>query len=121
MSNSNELLLHIKNIAVENLEKDQDSILQKIDKESTHNLQEYILNHLQTLDGGPTINNLQIENLAYDPINEKGKFRLKFQIDRRYCCSDIESCSNDYLDFEFEYQKGNIRARTEYFDWTITN
>ncbi|MCA5006816.1 hypothetical protein [Sphingobacterium bovistauri] len=84
-------------------------------------LQEYVLDNLHSLDGGPSISNLEIIKFKYNSDLDNGSLRLKFQINKRYCCSDTESCANDYLDFNFDLIGSRMTLEAEYFDWTLNN
>jgi|SRR5690606_17015750 hypothetical protein len=120
MSNS-ELQLEISPINIGELEKDAQLIRKNLSEDNLSKLTEYVLDNLSNLDGGPSINRLEVLNFKYDREEHTGSFRLKFQIDRRYCCSDTESCVNDYLDFDFKVHQDNLIAKTEYFDWSLNN
>lgn len=118
---SSELTLEISPIDTKDFQDNPLVIITKLNKTRLTDLHEYILDNLGSLDGGPSISNLDVINFKYDSEKSKGSFRLKFQIDRQYCCSDMESCTNDYLDFDFKLQDKTLIAKTEYFDWSLTN
>lgn len=121
MSDSNRLILQIKEINSDTLKDNPQSLLTHMDKEDYLWIEEYILDRLNTRDGGPSITNYQITRFHFDEPLMKGTFRLTFTIERRFCCSDVESCSNDYLDFDFSFQNNNMIATTEYVEWTLNN
>lgn len=121
MSDSNKLIIKISNISAESLENNPDGLLQHISPEDQKRLQEYILDRLSSLDGGPSVSTYRIANFSWDSHLKKGRFRLNFTIDRRFCCSDTESCATDYLDFDFTVQETVLTATTEYFEWALNN
>ena len=119
MNNTTDLKLVINNITTENLTS---SYLEEIlEREYKNNIQDYLLDHINNKDGGPQINNFKISRITFDNNSLKGKFRLDFQIDRQYCCSDIDSCSQDYLDFNFTLDNETLITTATYFDWTMNN
>ncbi|WP_159635949.1 hypothetical protein [Sphingobacterium composti Ten et al. 2007 non Yoo et al. 2007] len=118
---SSELKLEISPIDEREMQHNPQSIVAKLDETNLLFLQEYILDNLPSLDGGPSVSNLSLTNFRFDTSKLNGSFRLKFQIERQYCCSDIESCANDYLDFDFKLQEKTLIAKAEYFDWSLTN
>lgn len=119
--NNSELVIEIRDIDTEKLSSNPQIFVDNIDFVNFHKLQQYVLDSLNNLDGGPSISHLEVTNLKSNIEDNVGSLRLKFQIDRRYCCSDIESCSNDYLDFNFKIEQDKLIAKSEYFDWNINN
>lgn len=115
------LKLELFDIVIDDLLKNPSGLVDCLGELNFNKLQDYIVDNLSSLDGGPSINNLQVENFQYDVTNQLGSFRLCFNIDRRFCCSDIESCRNDYLDFDFKIINSTLIAFTEYFDWDLNN
>lgn len=121
MNGSNKLIIKIPNFYSVVLENNPEWIIQHISPEDQSRLQDYILDHLSSLDGGPSVNDYRIANFSWDRILQKGTFRLNFTIDRRFCCSDTESCATDYLDFDFSVQDAILTATSEYFEWALNN
>jgi len=118
---SSDLTIEISTTNAEELAQNSQLIMSHLTEDSLQKIREYILDNLDSLDGGPSIMNLSVINLNYNSDTKKGSFRLKFQIDRQYCCSDLQACANDYLDFDFSTKDDKLVARAEYFDWSLTN
>lgn len=118
---SSELILESSPVDIKELELKPQAIINYLIEKKLVKLEEYILDNLSNLDGGPAVNNLEVVNFKYDQPQQKGRFRLKFQIDRRYCCADMESCVNDYLDFDYRIYQDRLIAKTSYFDWSLNN
>src|SRR5690606_6435784 len=112
---SSDLKIEISPINAEELAQKSQSIISQLTEASLQRIREYILDNLPSLDGGPSITNLSVINLTYNPDTQKGTFRLKFQIYRQYCCSDLQACTNDYLDFDFSAEDDKLVARAAYF------
>lgn len=79
----------------------------------------YIFDQLQDKDGSPQADGFKITQFTFSPQESRGSFRLHFDIDRYFCCSDSNSCSNDYIDMKFSYIDSLFRAEGSYFNWTI--
>ena len=92
-----------------------------IDKEVIKDLQDFVFDNLKDKDGSPEVADIEIKHFKFQEKDKKGSFRLQFLIDRRFCCSDTDSCSADYIDFQFQFQNGILRAIGGYFDWTLSN
>ncbi|MBE8712236.1 hypothetical protein [Sphingobacterium hungaricum] len=90
------------------------------DSFDTIQLSSFILNHIEDLDGAPELTDFRMDRWRFDSETKTGKFRLHFAINRRFCCSDQESCRTDYLDFSFSYANQNFEATANYFDWTVS-
>ena len=118
---SSDLKIEISPINAKELVQNSQLIISQLTEDSLVKIREYILDNLASLDGGPSITNLSVTNLKYNSNTQKGSFRLKFQIDRQYCCSDVQACANDYLDFDFNMKDDKLFACAEYFDWSLTN
>ncbi len=88
---------------------------------SLDELKGFLFDQLKDKDGSPSFDDFQVHLFTYDPATGKGSFRLKFAINRLFCCSDTTGCSNDYLDFEFDYSLAFIKATARYFNWSIDN
>ena len=119
--NEKELKIEIDTTFTGQLLEDPKVLIKKLVELNNLKIQQYMLDNLNNLDGGPSISNLDIQNFTYNHSLNSGTFRLKFQIERRYCCSDTESCVNDYLDFHFLIRKDKVSASSEYFDWNLNN
>lgn len=121
MSDSNKFIVQISDIDWNMLTSNPKVLLEHLKEEDKSLLQEYILDRLHTRDGGPSITNFHIDRFRVDEETKKGSFRLLFDIERQFCCSGSESCTNDYLDFDFHRQGEGIIAFTEYMEWTLNN
>ena len=97
------------------------SLLDHISKEELDKLSWFIFDVLGDKDGSPEVGNIQVSSFKYDTEKNKGTFRMQFDIDRKFCCSDMGSCSNDYLDFNFNIENNLLVATGSYFDWTLNN
>ncbi|MFZ4861672.1 hypothetical protein ACL9RF_05750 [Sphingobacterium sp. Mn56C] len=117
----NEIKLQITVANIQDITRKPQLFLDKLNAENRQTLQHYLLDNLSDKDGGPTVDNLAISNFNFDTEARRGRFRLNFTINRRFCCSDIEACGNDYLDFTFTYNWQTIEAVAQYFDWSLTN
>ncbi len=113
--------LQIDNNHFSSILEESSNLLKYIQPNELAKLKDFIFDILGNKDGSPEINNLKISNFIFDNVKNKGSFRLKFDIDRRFCCSDMESCSNDYIDFNFKFENGAFNAKGSYFDWTLSN
>ncbi|SEG66568.1 hypothetical protein [Sphingobacterium lactis] len=103
------------------LEIEPQTLLDFIPAAQTDKLKDFVFDALGNKDGSPEVGNLKVAKFKFDKAKNKGSFRLKFDIDRRYCCSDTESCSSDYVDFVFTTAGKNMLAKGNYFDWTLNN
>lgn len=92
-----------------------------IDKEVIKELQDFVFDNLKDKDGSPEVAEIETKHFKYVEADRKGSFRLQFLIDRRFCCSDTDSCSADYIDFQFQVEDGMLQAKGGYFDWTLSN
>lgn len=81
----------------------------------------FVFEKLTDKDGAPRLTDYKVKSLSYDSEEKRGRFRLAFQINRRFCCADVEACSNDYLDFEFYYSNNILQAKAVYFQWSLDN
>jgi hypothetical protein len=103
------------------IETHPNKLLESISQAELDRLNWFIFDVLGDKDGSPEIGNIEISNFKINPDHFSGAFRLKFQIDRKFCCSDMESCSNDYIDFQFIMNGSKLFATGKYFDWTLNN
>ena len=103
------------------IETHPNKLLESISEAELDRLNWFIFDVLGDKDGSPEIGNIEISNFKINPDHLSGSFRLKFQIDRKFCCSDMESCSNDYIDFQFIMKGSKLFATGKYFDWTLNN
>lgn len=106
---------------LETISEDPSELLNYISKEELDKLSWFIFDVLGDKDGSPEVGNIQVSNFRYQPDTHVGKFRMQFDIDRKFCCSDMGSCSNDYLDFDFKLEDQRFIAKGSYFDWTLNN
>lgn len=121
MSEANSITLLIEKVNITELLNSNISLLEQLDAQRFAALSDFLLDNIENKDGSPSISNLSIENLTFNESTNRGKFRLKFQIDRRFCCSGTEACANDYIDFDFVYNDPNIEAKASYFNWELNN
>lgn len=119
--NNCELKIKIPNIDIQNLSKNEQLLAELLNSNHRQELQEYILDGLGNKDGGPQATLFKVKNFFYNQGERKGAFRLTFIVQRRYCCSDTESCQEDYLDFDFVIDNDILVAHTIYFDWSLNN
>ncbi|QBQ40848.1 hypothetical protein [Sphingobacterium psychroaquaticum] len=84
-------------------------------------LKAFLFEQLVDKDGAPDFEDFQVHLFRYNNLARKGTFRLKFAIKRQFCCADTESCSFDYLDFDFVYEHERIVAQAHYFNWNLDN
>lgn len=96
-------------------------LLDNITAEDHKQFQEVVFDSLSDKDGAPQIGDLTISIFTFDDIQKKGRFRISFNIDRQFCCSDTTSCQSDYVDFDFTYASGNIVAIGNFMNWDIDN
>ena len=84
-------------------------------------LKSFIFDRLENKDGSPEITDLKPTKVNFDNEKSLGSFRLTFLIDRRFCCSDVHNCHQDYIDVKFQFKNSHLIGRASYFDWTIDN
>lgn len=104
-----------------NIQHDYTLLLNKLTAEDHKQLQDLVFDNLSDKDGAPQINDLTISEYRVDENQKKGKFRLNFQIDRQFCCSDTQSCQTDYIDFNFSYISDVCTAIGHFIHWNIEN
>ena len=98
---------------------DPQQLIQLLPESAIQEFKGYIFEQLTDKDGSPQAADLRISQFTFDPQTETGKFRLHFQIDRHFCCSDSSSCANDYIDLRFSYSQNRFLAHGSYFNWTV--
>lgn len=113
--------LKVDEHALKGYQENPQDLAKIIDKEVIKELQDFDFDNLKDKDGSPEVADIEIKHFKYQEADKKGSFRLQFLIDRRFCCSDTDSCSADYIDFQFQVKDGILRAKGGYFDWTLTN
>ena len=96
------------------------TLLNLLTAEQMTGLKDFIFDHLEDKDGAPEIGNLDLTFFNYEPEEQSGSFRIHFYINRRFCCSEVESSRPDYVDFQFSYTKETLYATAHYFDWNVT-
>lgn len=82
-------------------------------------IKDFIFDQLEDKDGAPEADLQCVELLAIVADKQAGCFRLHFEINRRFCCSDVESSRRDYIDFQFTYAAGVLQASARYFNWNV--
>lgn len=114
--------LTIVNIKLEDITTNPSLILERLTQTQLEQLNHFLIDTIEDKDGSPNIGNISIIQLhLHNNIPNKGRFRLEFTIDRRFCCSDIEAAQSDYIDFEFDVIKCDLHAKATYFNWTVNN
>lgn len=121
MNNNKTINFRLENIQEELLIDSPSIIIQQLTSNDLNQLQEFIYDQLSDKDGAPQVGNLQIQQFSYDSTNKTGSFRLHFDLNRQFCCSDTTSCHTDYLDFTFKYMGSDLVLSAHYFDWSLTN
>ncbi len=81
----------------------------------------FVFDQLTDKDGAPQLTDFEVKSLIYNRETSKGRFRLAFRINRRFCCADVESCAADYLDFDFTFREQAMHAKASYFAWSLDN
>lgn len=100
----------------------QPSLLEKhLSEDNKQAINSFVFDQLADKDGAPSLAGFAVKSMSYDAVEKAGRFRLAFQINRRFCCADVEACANDYLDFSFDYVKETIEAKATYFQWNLDN
>lgn len=84
-------------------------------------LKAFLFDLLQDKDGSPEFDDFHVHLFKFDSSTLDGSFRLKFTINRRFCCADSTACQMDYLDFKFSYVKERLEAQANYFNWNLDN
>jgi thiamine pyrophosphokinase len=84
-------------------------------------IQDLVIDTLADKDGAPEVEELEIKNVQYDIKHRQGTFRMHFFIKRRFCCSDQESCTMDYVDWKFSIEDDRLIADATYINWTVDN
>lgn len=82
---------------------------------------QYIIDKLPDREGAPSLENLQIKNFIYNSETKNGRFRLAFEINRMFCCSEFTSCNQDYIDFDYSIDNNKLVSQATYFVWSIDN
>ncbi|MCI0921935.1 hypothetical protein [Sphingobacterium rhinopitheci] len=121
MKEVNQFNFSIENISKAQLLENPQIIADDLNKMPKNTFKDYLLDRITNKDGAPTFSNLKTTNFHIDGENDKGKFRITFEIDRTYCCSDTQSSNVDYADFDFELINNKLNATTNYFVWDIDN
>lgn len=122
MKSNNTLDIVIKDIDMERIIEFNSILLDYLDKNNlTIIIKDYIIDNINDKDGSPAINNLHIKDFQYKKDDKTGKFRLQYDIERIFCCSDIEASKPDYIDFTFHLKNNDLLAHAEYFNWELNN
>lgn len=96
-------------------------LLALIPSEQCKAIQDLIIDTLADRDGAPELEELEIKSLQYDIKYRQGTFRMHFFVTRRFCCSDQESCTRDYVDWKFIIEDDRLLADATYINWTLDN
>lgn len=111
----------IPHLIFKGLFSNPDVLLSLLGDEELHRLKAFLFDNLVDKDGSPEISAMRVHFFTYDEQTKTGGFRLKFNIERVFCCSDFGNCSEDYIDFKFEYVQDTLRAEASYFNWVLDN
>ncbi|MNL03638.1 hypothetical protein D3C87_1241790 [compost metagenome] len=96
-------------------------LINNITLDDRKQLQEVVFDNLSDKDGAPLIDDLTVAKFTIDEKKTNGKFRINFNINRQFCCSDTSSCQSDYIDFTFTYRPNFISALGDFVNWNIEN
>lgn len=96
-------------------------LLQLMSDQQQAQLKDFLFDKLADKDGAPEFIDFEVLNLSFDEQTKQGAFRLKFRINRSFCCSDFDSCADDYIDFNFQYKQEMLLASGSYFNWNLDN
>ncbi|AIM36756.1 hypothetical protein KO02_08645 [Sphingobacterium sp. ML3W] len=115
------LNIAITDTEVKEVEQNFALLLDKITAEDRKKIQELVFDSLADKDGAPQIGDLTITNFTFNENQKKGQFRITFNIDRQFCCSDTSSCQSDYMDFDFTYASNTLAAVGHFMSWDMDN
>lgn len=122
MKDVTQISISIDNIELEHIIPNPTLILEKLqDNGELNTLKDYLFDTLSNKEAGPMYTNLKLKNFSYNPESNKGKFRITFDIERTYCCSDMESCHSDYIDFDFQINDNTLHGHAKYLNWELNN
>lgn len=96
-------------------------LIDLIGEQELTKLKDFLFDNLKDKDGSPEFSDMQIHFFKYDEQTKEGSFRLKFKVNRVFCCSDFGNCADDYIDFKFDYIREQMNARASYFNWVLDN
>lgn len=115
------LNISVTDTVIQEIKQNFSLLLDKITDKDRKQFQEVVFDSLSDKDGAPQIGDLTISSFNFDDIEKKGRFRISFNIDRQFCCSDTTSCQSDYVDFDFTYISGNVVAVGSFMSWDLNN
>lgn len=122
MKEVNDFEFSLDNISLSDLIENKDQVfIQFLNSPEFIQFKDYLFDSLINKDGGPTFSDFKILKNEFNQDTLNGKFRLQFNIDRMYCCSDDEFCNTDYVDFSYCFLNGKLIANTQYFIWQLNN
>src|SRR5690606_926971 len=84
---------------LEGISTDPSALLDIISKEELDKLSWFIVDVVGDRHGSPEVGNIHVSSFKYDAEKTKGTYRMQFDIDRKFCCTDMGGSSDDYLDF----------------------
>lgn len=116
-----EFKISLKKNEYNDFKLDNINFLKRVPNNTIEDLKSYIFDKLDNKDGSPEITELKTANFKYDVDKGAGSFRLTFLVSRRFCCSDVSSSNQDYIDFTFQLENSYLTGRASYFDWTLNN
>ncbi|NGM63941.1 hypothetical protein [Sphingobacterium sp. SGR-19] len=94
-------------------------LLDLLTKQQIARIKAFVFDNLEDRDGAPEVENFGVSFFKYSEEERSGSFRLYFYVNRRFCCSDVESSRQDYIDFNFSYINEALKASAIYFDWNL--
>lgn len=122
MNEVSEININLNDVVIQKLLATPALLLEELQAQGQlAHLKTYLFATLSNKDGGPTYTNFQVKNFSYTKEHNKGKFRISFDIERTYCCSDMESSRTDYIDFDFQVVDTVLKAQAKYFNWELSN
>ncbi len=116
-----DLRLSIPQILFSSLIENPNTLIDLFSDPQINRLKAFLFDQLKDKDGSPEIGEFRISGWTYNEQHQTGTFRLHFTINRRFCCSDIEGCNSDYIDFDFDYVHEEFNASAHYFNWMLDN
>ncbi|UIR57780.1 hypothetical protein LZQ00_08130 [Sphingobacterium sp. SRCM116780] len=115
------LKINISNIELQEIEQNHQILLTKMSLDDMKQIQDTVFDSLTDKDGAPQVGDLFVSIFDMDNLKTKGRFRLTFNINRQFCCSDINSCKSDYIDLNFTYVNDQFEAVGSFMNWDMDN
>jgi len=115
------LKINISHLELQQIEQNHQILLTKISLDDMKLIQDAVFDDLTDKDGAPKIGDLLVSIFDIDHLKTKGRFRITFNINRQFCCSDISSCKSDYIDFNFTYVNNEFEVIGSFMNWDMDN